>query len=82
MRDVLLAAWDGRVDLLFVAASTRIRGTFAPDTRAVEIGEEESGTEDLLNLAAVHTILNRGVVYVVPPAQMADEAPLAAVLRF
>jgi hypothetical protein len=83
IRDVVLAAWDGRVDVLFVALGTRVWGSFAPDTRAVELAEEEPGrTEDLLNLAAIHTLLNRGVVYALPPSEMADEAPGAATLRF
>jgi hypothetical protein len=83
VRDVLLAAVDGRVDVLFVAAGTRIWGTFAPGTRTVELREEEPGrTEDLLNLAAIHAILNRGAVYVVPPAQMVEHGPAAAILRY
>jgi hypothetical protein len=82
--EIVLAAADGRVDVLFVALGTRIWGTFAPDTRSVELGEEASGTtEDLLNLAAMQTILNRGTVYAVPAAQMVDEgAGMAAVFRF
>jgi len=70
--------------VLFVALGTRIWGTFGPDTRSVELGEEASGTtEDLLNLAAMQTILNRGTVYAVPAAQMVDEgAGMAAVFRF
>jgi hypothetical protein len=81
--DVVLAAWDGRVETLFVAVGTRIWGTFAPDTREVEMREEAPGrTEDLLNLAAIHTILNRGTVYAVAPADMVDEAPVAAILRY
>jgi hypothetical protein len=83
IRDVVPAAWDGRVDVLFVAVGTRMWGTFAPDTRAVELAEEEPGrTEDLLDLAAIHTILNRGTVYAVPPANMADDAASAAILRY
>ena len=81
--EVLPAARDGRVDVLFVAVGVRIWGTFAPDARSVEIGEEAPGrNEDLLNLAAVHTLVNRGTVYAVPPAEMPDEAPVAAVLRY
>ena len=77
------AAWDGRVDVLFVAVGTRMWGTFVPDTRAVELGEQEPGrTEDLLDLAAIHTILNRGTVYAVPPANMADDTASAAILRY
>lgn len=83
LREVVPAAWDGRVDSLFVAVGVRIWGTFAPDTRAIEVGEEAPGqNEDLLNLAAIHTILNRGTVYAVPPAEMPNETPVAAVFRY
>jgi hypothetical protein len=83
VRDVLPAACDGRVEVLFVAVGTHVWGTFAPDARAVELGEEDPGRiEDLLNLAAVHTILTRGMVYAVPAAHMLDGALVAAVLRF
>lgn len=81
--DVLLAAWDGRVDVLFVAVGTRVWGTFTPDTRAVELGDEQPGrSDDLLNLAAIHTILNRGTVYAVRPTEMPDRTPVAATFRF
>jgi hypothetical protein len=60
---VVLAAQDGRVDVLFVA-------------------EEGGPTEDLLDLTAIHTILSRGTVYAVPPADMPDGAAVAAVFRF
>jgi hypothetical protein len=81
--EIVPAAADGRVDALFVALGTRVWGTFTPDTRSVELSEEAPGaTEDLLNLAAMQTILNRGAVYAVPPAEMPDAAALAAVFRF
>jgi hypothetical protein len=38
--------------------------------------------KDLLDLAAIHTILNRGTVYAVPPANMADDTASAAILRY
>jgi len=37
------------------------------DAMTIEIGDEAPGqTEDLLNLAAIHTMRNRGTVYAVP----------------
>ena len=80
----MLAAWDGRVDVLFVAVGVRrVWGSFAPDTRMIEIAEEAPGlNEDLLNLAAIHTMLNRGTVYAVPPADMPDETSVAAIFRY
>jgi len=83
VREVVPAALDGRVDALFVAVGIRVWGTFAPDTRTMEIGDEAPGqNEDLLNLAAIHTALNRGTVYAVSPAAMPEETPVAAVFRY
>jgi hypothetical protein len=83
VREVLLAAWDGRVDVLFVAIGVRIWGTFAPDTRTIDIADEAPGqNEDLLNLAAIHALLNRGTVYAVPPPEMPGPTPVAVVLRY
>ena len=83
VREVVLAAWDGRVDVLFVAVGIRLWGTFASDTRTIEIADEAPGqNEDLLNLAAIHTVLNRGTVYAVRPAEMPDPTEVAAVLRY
>ena len=41
-----------------------------------------SGDEDLLEFAAIQTLLNRGTVYVVEPEKMPDIESLAAVLRY
>lgn len=83
VREIVPAAWDGRVDVLFVAVGVRIWGTFDPDGRTIEVGEEAPGrNEDLLNLAAIHTVLSRGTVYAVPTADMPDRKPVAAILRY
>jgi hypothetical protein len=44
--------------------------------------EAEPGDEDLLDLAAVHTFLNGGMVYAVEPEQMPSYATLAALFRY
>jgi hypothetical protein len=83
LREVLPAAAEGRVDVLFVSGDDEVSGTFAADRRQVEIGAEAQGEgEDLLNLAAMHAILNRGTVYVLPRDQLPDTTPVAAVFRF
>jgi hypothetical protein len=44
--------------------------------------DPEPGDEDLLDLAAIQSILNGGTVYAVEPEQVPDHAPLAAVFRY
>jgi hypothetical protein len=41
-----------------------------------------AGDEDLLDLAAMYTLLRRGTVYAVAPEQMPDRTPAAAILRY
>ncbi|NJK77064.1 MAG: hypothetical protein HC849_03200 [Oscillatoriales cyanobacterium RU_3_3] len=83
LQEAVSAAYFGRVDRLFVALGVQQWGNFNPETNAVQIHPEaELGDEDLLNAAAIQTILNGGTVYAVPPEQVPDEAPLAAIFRY
>lgn len=83
LKEVVPAAYVGRVGTLFVALHTQKWGTFDADTHEVRLhGEEAPGDEDLLDLAAVHTLVNGGAVYAVEPEKVPDGAPLAAVFRY
>jgi Bacterial archaeo-eukaryotic release factor family 7 len=83
LRDVLPAAHAGRVESLFVALGLQRWGSFSPVDRSVEIHEvAETGDVDLLDLAAVHTFVNRGVAYPLRPDEMPDGAEAAAVFRY
>jgi hypothetical protein len=80
---VVTAAYDGRVETLFVAIGVQQWGVFQDEARRVEVHREAlSGDEDLLNVAAVYTFLRRGTVYAVAPDQMPDHTPVAAILRY
>lgn len=81
--EAVLAAQHGRVETLFVATSVPVWGRFDPATNTVHVHPNpEIGDEDLLDLAAIQSILNGGRVYAVAPEQMPDHAPLAAVFRY
>ncbi|HEY9649391.1 MAG TPA: hypothetical protein V6C95_01925, partial [Coleofasciculaceae cyanobacterium] len=68
VQEVVPAAYYGRVEELFVAVGVRKWGSFNPDTSTIDLHPEaEPGDEDLLNAAAVQTILNGGTVYAVEP---------------
>jgi hypothetical protein len=80
---VVPAAVDGRVDTLFVPRGVRRWGGFDGDARQVELhGEQTTGSEDLLDLAAVHTFLNSGTVYAVAPDEVPGQGEVAAVFRY
>ncbi|MEP0851174.1 hypothetical protein NC991_12470 [Funiculus sociatus GB1-A4] len=58
-------------------------GQFNPDTMTVDLHPEpQPDDEDMVDFAAVHTLLNGGTVYAVEPEIVPDEAPVAAILRF
>jgi hypothetical protein len=44
--------------------------------------DAKPGDQDLLDSAAVQTLLNGGSVYAVQPERMPVEAPLAALFRY
>ncbi len=44
--------------------------------------EEKTGDEDLLESAAIQTLLNGGTVYMIGAEKMPDTVPLAAVYRY
>ena len=73
---ILRAAFEGRVHRLYL------------NEDAERFGDHENasyrswGREDLLNLAAVQTILHRGTVYELPGSMMPDSDVAAAVLRY
>ena len=58
-------------------------GEFDPDTMTVDLHPEpEPDDEDMLDFAAIHTLLNGGTVYAVEPEKVPDEAPAAAIFRY
>ncbi|MBV8549971.1 MAG: hypothetical protein JOY54_01635 [Acidobacteriaceae bacterium] len=83
LKEVLTAAYDGRVVTLLVSDSLETIGVFDRTTHTAR--GRETGTssdEDLVNDAAVQTILHSGQVLVVPNSKMPNGAPLAAIYRF
>ncbi len=73
---ILHAAFEGRVHELYVDESTKRDGVF-------QRGDYRScGEEDLLNLAAVQTILHRGKALELPNRMMPDGAVAVAKMRF
>jgi hypothetical protein len=58
-------------------------GLFNPSTSEIQLHQKhEPGDEDLMDFAAIHTVLNGGTVYAVEPEKVPGDAPLAAVFRY
>ncbi len=80
---VVSAAHQGRVETLFVPIAISVWGRFDRATSQVAIhASYQPGDEDLLDVAALHTILNRGTVHAVEEEDIPDQASVAAVFRF
>jgi hypothetical protein len=83
VRKIIPAAYHGRVELLFVISDLQQWGTFDPGTDEIHLHKKEkTGDEDLLEFAAIQTLLNGGTVYMIGAEKMPDTDPLAAVLRY
>jgi hypothetical protein len=80
---IVMAAYDGRIETLFVVVGVQQWGMFDGANRTVEVHQEAvPGDEDLLDVAAQYTLLRRGTVYAVTPEESPDRTPAAAILRY
>jgi len=83
LTEIVLASNHGRVDLLFVAVGVQSWGTFDLENGQVNLHQaEQPGDQDLMDFAAIHTLLNGGIVFALPLKQMPSNAKVAAVFRY
>ncbi|UPA23068.1 hypothetical protein K8942_02535 [Candidatus Peribacteria bacterium] len=83
LNDILDAAAAGKVETLFVAEGAEQWGTFNTESGKKELHEGPEGdNEELLGLAANHTLKHRGHVVGLPLDTMPEGKQIAAILRF
>lgn len=83
LKEILPAASEGRIFHLFVPADTQRWGYFDSEHDVVFVHDKhEVGDEDLLNLAAVQTILHGGSVYTLDSSEMPEGTSVAALFRY
>ena len=83
IEQVVPAAYFQRVEALFVPVGEQVWGVFDPDANSVQIHpQHQAGDEDLLDLAALHTLTNGGNVYAVEPGNVPQDKAIAAVFRY
>jgi hypothetical protein len=77
------AAIHGRIETLFVSSEAELWGSLdeAADTVAIHTSRQPADV-DLLDVAALRTILAGGDVFSVPPAEMPRDAAAVALLRY
>lgn len=83
LEKIVPAAYQGKVETLFVAAGAQQWGILNPISNDVEIHDpREAGDEPLMDLVVVQTFLKGGKVYTVEPEMVPGGANAAAVLRY
>jgi hypothetical protein len=82
--EIIKAAIDKRIDTLFVNKSEELWGIYDKENYKILIRDKEDAqSSDLLNLAAAHTILNSGRVYLAGPESVPEPASkLNAIFRY
>jgi hypothetical protein len=80
---VAAAASQGRVEQIFVAVGKQVWGRWDATAQQATVSEQrQPGDRDLLNLAAIQTLLQGGSVYAVPPDEVPGGKRLAAIFRY
>ncbi|WP_119066953.1 baeRF3 domain-containing protein [Aggregatilinea lenta] len=83
LKTVLRAAHEGRIAALFVALGAQEWGQFREHSYNVHVHpSRQPGDQDLLDLAAVQTLINGGTVYAVEEGEVPGEGAFAAVFRY
>lgn len=80
---IVSAAYFKRINTLFLAKGAHMWGVFNPDENEVRIDEQQSAdNKDLLNFAAIHSMINGGNVILLESDQMPGGGEAAAILRY
>jgi len=83
VREIMPAAFHGRVESLFIAIDQEQWGTFHPATNTLHVHRvARYHDDDLLDIAATQTLLHSGSVYAVGQAQVPGGGMVAAVFRY
>ncbi|HET9907744.1 MAG TPA: hypothetical protein VFQ23_13915 [Anaerolineales bacterium] len=85
VKEIVAAAFNGRVDKLILSVETQVWGTFNPTTREVILDSDGQGKQNslaLLDFAVMKTLQNGGTVYALSQEEMPTESPIAVVFRY
>ncbi len=82
LAQILRRAHEGRVSYLLLRQDAEQWGAWDEETQQLQMGGDRSREEDLLNLAAIATLLHHGQVFGLEASEMPNGVDAAAVLRF
>lgn len=83
IKEIVPAAYHGRVGLLFISTGQQPWGVFNPESNEVQLHRTmKSDSEGLLDFSAIQTFLNGGSVFSIAREKMPDDTSVAAVFRY
>lgn len=84
VHDIIPAAFQGKIDTLFLENREEIWGTYDEENMKVNIQDEQtSENTSLMNLAAIKVIENKGSVYLIEAESMPEkDGKMNALLRY
>jgi hypothetical protein len=83
LQEIVPAAYHGRVEHLFVATDRQEWGIYDSEQDELQyLSQSQPGAEDLLDAAAIQTMMNGGTVFTMEPAAVPDGSLAAAVFRY
>ncbi|MBN1428589.1 MAG: hypothetical protein JXB07_09390 [Anaerolineae bacterium] len=81
--EIVPAAYYGRIETLLLDCSKAQWGKFDPESGSVTFHQSsQHGNDDLIDLAAAHTLLNSGDVYALGAESMPGQVAMAANFRY
>ncbi|MPN01434.1 hypothetical protein SDC9_148643 [bioreactor metagenome] len=81
--DVARAAFEGRIEILFVEADKSVPGKFNTESSKLEFGNSDNpASGDLIDQIINAVWKHKGEVIVLPTGRMPSETGLAAIFRF
>ena len=82
VENIVSNAYFQMIDTLFIGRNAHCWGNFNPEANETVIHKKpEVKDTELLNFAAIHTLKNRGGVYIMEPEKMPEGAEAAAIMR-
>jgi hypothetical protein len=83
VKEIVRACYEGRVMALLIAETAQVMGNFNEATFAAEGSRElKPWDEDLLNAAALQTIVHGGQVFAVAQVKIPENRPAVAIMRY
>jgi hypothetical protein len=80
---IVRSAYHGRMDVLFYTPDIHIWGKYDPEGGEIERHEKyQDGDDDLIDIAAVTTLLRGGKAYQMPHDEMPEQKKIAGILRY